>query len=245
MSENNINNSYGAVNDEDKSLQVGEYGHFGLNQGAFLTQFEFSEKAGKDNSDKEAILIGVTVGEKEYKTRVFDVTDKVYYKDTLIGPGQEGFEEAVKRDRKQNAATVVHFLKAVGVTQEQIEAAFVNPTNSFKEWSLKLVSLLPAGFNKMSVDVFLQYQYTLRPGQTQTYLELPRNMKDGKFIVPALKGTFKEVLDSTGLKYINEQEQVHPITKTTKFMDGHKAKKQSSEESEGKVPIGNTSKGTW
>lgn len=247
MSENIVNGGWGVVNDEDKSLQVGEYGHFGLNQRAFLTQFEFSDKAGKDGSDREAVLIAVTVGEKEYKTRIFDVTDKVYYKNKLIGPGEEGFEETVIRDRKQNSATVIHFLKSVGVTQAQIESVFTSPVSGFKEWATRLVSLLPSNFNKIPVDIFLQYQYTLREGQTQTYLELPRNLKDGKFIVPAENGNFKEVIDSVGLKYVSENNTVHTITKTAKFMESNKAKKQTGGEevATAKVSIGSNTKGTW
>ena len=81
------------------------------------------------------------------------------------------------------------------------------------------------------MDVFLQYQWQIAEGQNKTYLEIPKNLKDGKFLCPAMPGTFEEVRDATGLYYINRKDNTyHLFTRSSSYLSSNKAIRQTIEE---------------
>ena len=112
-----------------------------------------------------------------------------------------------------------------------MKKAFAKPINSFADYA-KLVTLLMAdGITKGTlVDVFLQYQWTIKSGQTQTYLELPKNMKDGSFLTistPAI-GEWEEIRDKKeGLKYIDSVGGAeHRFKRDNNYLESNKAIQQ-------------------
>lgn len=253
MSEkNNIALGYGAIDDEDASLKGGgNYGKFGLNQNCFFTKFEFNPNAGANGASMDAVDFSIKIEEKEFMKRIFDVDSNRSIYGTngqLLNPGDPGFDEAIGKAKKQVSAVVIHAVKSLGVTQDQINAAFVNPVNSFREWAIKLISLLPGDYTKRPVDVFLQYQWKISEGQNKTYLEIPKNLKDGKFLCPAIPGTFKEVRDSSGLYYCNEKDNLpHLFTRSSSYLSSNKAVRQTIEEETDSVNINNRTSqaSTW
>lgn len=254
MSEkNNIALGYGAIDDEDASLRGGggNYGKFGLNQNCFFTKFEFNPNAGANGASMDAVDLSIQIGEKEFMKRIFDVDSnrQVYGPNgQLLNPGDRGFDEAIEKVKKQVSAVVIHAIKSLGVTQNEINAAFVNPVNSFREWAIKLIGLLPKDFTKRPVDVFLQYQWQISEGQNKTYLEIPKNLKDGKFLCPAMPGTFEEVRDATGLYYINRKDNTyHLFTRSSSYLSSNKAIRQTLEEGTNSTNLNNETSqaSTW
>lgn len=254
MSEkNNIALGYGAIDDEDASLKGGgNYGKFGLNQNCFFTKFEFNPNAGANGASMDAVDLSIKIGEKEYMKRIFDVDSNRSVYGTngqLLNPGDPGFDEAIEKVKKQVSAVVIHAVKSLGVTQSKINAAFVNPVNSFREWAIKLLSLLPKDYTKRPVDVFLQYQWQISEGQNKTYLEIPKNLKDGKFLCPAIPGTFEEGRDDAlGLHYYNkENDTYHLFVRSNSYLSSNKAIRQTIEEKTNSTNLNNETSqaSTW
>ena len=96
-----------------------------------------------------------------------------------VNPGEEGYNDLLNAALNQVSAMVVHAIKAIGVTQDAINKAVTTAKpETFAAFAQVLISLLPADYKQKEVDVFLQYQWAISDGQTRTFLELPKNMKD-------------------------------------------------------------------
>ena len=219
---------FGAVNDTDESLKSKSGGKFGLNQGN-ITKIEVLTNAGKDGADANAVDIFVQIGEREYRRRIYETTGALFGKNnTKVNPGEEGYDALYKDDMTQKVAVVTHAVKTVGVTTEQINSAFATPASNFLEWANKMVSLLPADYQKRPVDVFLEYQWEIAEDQDRTYPELPKNMKGGRFLNPAVKpvGKWTEVVNEEGLHYKDDAGNLHPFDRDATFMSGNKGKQQ-------------------
>ena len=232
MSENTKN--IFAIEADDSALQTKQGGSFGLNASAHITTFEFEEGVSKkDDSPYKAVNIVVQVGDKEYKSAFF-LNESVYVGSgndrKLLSPGDEGYDDAYYNNYVQVIAVIKHTLGALGVTKATINAALVGITGSqLIEGIQKLVSLVPAGFQKIPVDYFLEYQWNISEGQDRTYLTTPKNMKGGEFVVPAVKpaGKWTEVRDAEeGLSYIDDNGVKHPFTRNSGYMESHKANQQ-------------------
>lgn len=219
---------FGAVNDTDESLKSKSGGKFGLNQGN-ITKIEVLTNAGKDGADANAVDIFVQIGEREYRRRIYETTGAIFGKNnTKVNPGEEGYDDLYAADMTQKTAVITHVVKAVGVTTEQINSAFATPVSNFIEWANKMVSLVPADYQKRPVDVFLEYQWEIAEDQDRTYPELPKNMKGGRFLCPAVKpvGKWQEVINEEGLHYKDDAGNIHPFDRDATFMGGNKGKQQ-------------------
>lgn len=216
---------FGYVDDTDESLKTKASGTFGLNQG-FVTKFEYNPNAGADGAAANAIDIHVMVKDREYRTRIYEV-NKVYNKDGEEIPETDVKEwtEAYNAKWKQENAVIVHFLK-VFRTDEEVKQAFSAPINDFKTFAEVAQSLMPDGFQSVPVDIFLEYQWNISDGQNRTFLQVPRNMKGGYFVVPAQTGTWKEEIIEGALVYKNESGQEHPFTRDKSYMESNKAIQQ-------------------
>lgn len=253
MSEEIQKVGYGYVDDTDASLKTKSGGKFGLNAGtASLVKFEHNPNSGKDKTPGDALDIAVQVGEKEFTLKVYPVT-KVYdsksveITDTASKEYIDGYNAKVKQDN----AVIIHVLKSVGVTDEQIKSAVQNVTN-FVEFITALVGLLPTDFNKKPLDLFLEYQWQISDGQDRTYLQLPKNMKGGYFIAPAQEGTWEAKKEDGKLVYVNEKGTVHPFERDKNFMEGHKANQQIEGQEQANTTLaqaipgtGQAKSGTW
>ena len=218
---------YGYIDDNDPSLRSKVGGKFGLNAGAFVTKFELNPKSGKDGADGDALDIAVLVGEKEFTMKVYPVT-KVYDKKgvEITNENSKEFADAFNAEVTQKNAVILHMLKAVGVTEQQIRTAFATPVDSFAQFINGLVALLPADFKSRPIDIFLEYQWNISDGQDRTYLQLPRNMKGGGFACPAQPGTWTEERVEGKLIYRNQNGANHPFERDKSFMEGNKANQQ-------------------
>lgn len=219
---------FGAVSDQSKDLLAKEQsGFFGLNENVYLTKCEFIANAGKDGAPSNAIDVELNKGEKRYLLRIYE-------------PTKAGFIESDKQLQdalKQATATAVHVVKAIGVTDEEIQNEFKNPAKDFSEWSQRLLKLVKSDFSTKPLDLFLSYQFTLRSENERTYLEVPRNMKQGYFLSPHITpvGAWQQETSwmengesKQGLRYIDNAGNVHPFKKTKSFMDSPFAHQQST-----------------
>lgn len=218
--------------DTDKSLQGKSSGVFGLNSAVNVTLLAYTDKAGKKDAEGNpteghAFDIHVTVKDREYRVRIYDLTGSDLYngKQELIKPGQEGYEALYKAEGMQRVAVIKHALKSVGVTDAQINA--LAPT-SFVDYFQKMGALVPQGYQQKPVDVCLEYQWEAND-EGKTFLTLPKNMKGGAFLiahVPA-KGSWKEIrTEEEPLAYVDDSGAKHPFARNENFMTSAKAIQQ-------------------
>ena len=226
---------YGYISDSDESLKSKTGGKFGLNVGnCFLAKFAYSANVAKEGQEpREAIEVTVTIGDREYREWINPVTKVVDSNNVEItDKTSKEYVNGYNALMIQQNATVTHYLKSVGVTEDGLKAALAVPPTSFAEYATKLMSTLPIGFDKRPVDVFLEYQWNFGKKadgsfHTETYPTLPKNMKGGYFIVPAQPGIWKEARTEDGsLIYQNSNEVPHPIAKDANFMKSNKGTKQ-------------------
>ena len=196
-------------------------GKFGLNTGAFVTKFEFNANAGKDGAAGDAIDLTVQVGEREYRHRFFPIT-KVFAKEggEITDVSSEEYKEAFKKEVDQFNAVISDVVKCF-VSQEDLKAALATPIPSFKDFANIVTRLVQAtpNWQKKPVDVFLQYQWSPSGDNDKTYLELPKNVKHGSFIVPSEGVGFKEIKTPTSLKYVKEDGTEHTFKRGEWFLE--------------------------
>jgi len=232
MSEENL---YGYHSDEAEDLGTKEVAQFGGNFGnCYLTGFEYKDQSKEDEEERMALEVTVKRGDRDYKLWFGEITQS-YHKGNKVHPGDEGFKEAAKKDAKQANATIIHILKALGVSDEQLKNALGKGFSSFDGFVKALLPLVPTGYEEKPLDVFFEYEFSLgtnKDGEQndKTYPRLPKNMKGGYFIVPAQPGTWEEKrTDEGGLYYENENGQAHPFRRSPNFMESNKAVQQFKE----------------
>lgn len=167
---------------------------FGLNAGVtFLKKFEWIPNGGANGAEQEALDIVFEINGKEKSYRKFPVTHG-YKKGTneqVTDPNSEEYKEALREFN----AVMTHILHTFA-EYDVIKRAFARPVNSFKEYCQIARSLVGSSGDptKIPLDIFAQYQWQPRGNATQTYLDLPQNMKSGKWLCKSTPGVkWKEV----------------------------------------------------
>lgn len=225
----------GFISDEDESLKAKSVTNFGLNTGAVITKFEHNPNAGKDGSPTDALDIEITLGTKRFMTRFFEI-NKVFSKgknsveitDTTSEEYIAGYNEAAKAQK----GIITHYLK-VFYTEAEIGKAFANASlKSFADYYKFVAEAVQLGMKRKGpeVDIFLQYQWQIKSGQDITYLELPKNMKDGSFICKpiACEGKWNEVRNADGLSYVDDKGNLHRFKRDASFLTSAKGFQQST-----------------
>jgi hypothetical protein len=213
---------YGYENTEVKQSSY----HFGLNTGnTFLTKFAWIPNGGKDGAEQEALEIIFNINGTEKSYRQFPVT-KAFLKDNggeTTDPNSDEMKEASRLFNQKISSILECF-----VPTDSIKAAMSNGFSSFKDYCNVCAGLLPTGFDKMPVDIFLQYQWKPTGENTKTYLEIPKDISKGKFVVAAVaaqpdaqgnNASWKEIRDENGIHYKDGAGNTHPIGRTKWFAD--------------------------
>jgi hypothetical protein len=197
---------------EDSSENAGKM-VFGLNQGVFMKTFKYIENAGQNGTAGEALEIVFDINGKEKSYRQFPVT-KAYdsagneVSDSKSPEMQKAFTDFNKR--------VVHILKCF-VDEEVIKEVLHTPIKSFESFCNICKALLPKKFEKVKLDIFLQYQWNSSKEDGMRFLEIPKKLDQGAFLCRSVEGNWEEVRNTKGLSYING-EKAHPFARSAWFM---------------------------
>lgn len=226
--------NYGYVPDNDESLQSKDRGSFGGNFGCvYITQFEYKENVAKEGEpEREAIEVVINIKQGESKTW-FSPINKVFGdKNEELQADHKDYANNYNAAVLQQNAVVIHYLKALGVSEEAIKNALSQGFTSFKAYSDAIIALIPAGFEKRPLDLFQEYQWNIGKKASgelneKTYPQIPRNMKGGYFLVTAQPGSWKEVVGDDGsLSYVNANGVEHPFKRSSRFMESNKGTQQ-------------------
>lgn len=189
-------------------------GKFGLNTGAHITKFEYNANAGAGGAAQDAIDLTIQVGEREYRKRFFPIS-KVYAKGDggeITDTNSEEYKIRFKEEAELFNATISDIVK-VFISEEDLKAALSTPMSSFADFArvvTRLVQQSSPSWQKVPVDVFLQYQYKPGEGKDRSYLELPSNVKHGSFVSKSFGSGWTEEKTETTLAYTRGEEQ-HPF----------------------------------
>lgn len=223
MSENEFGYGY-----EDDNQSSGGGLSFGLNAGVTtLSKFEFNPNGGKEGSEQEALDVVFKVNGRDISYRMFPVT-KAFDKGNEVTDVRH---PAMKQAMKDFNAVIVHILHAF-VTKEAIKTALSSPIASFKQFCAVAKSILPQNFDKVSLDIFAQWQWTISGDNEKTYLRLPKNMKHGKWIcahIPPKGGQWDEVKLNGALRYKDTENNKHPFERTRWFVESNFGEQQGDE----------------
>lgn len=221
---------FGFQSDEDESLKSKSgFGLFGLNTGV-IQKFEYTP-ASKDDTGRELseqISVEIKIGESVLKQWWMPV-NKVFGKngeelDSTHPDYTKGYNEQMKHFK----SVMTHYLKTF-ISEEALKAAFSTPISSFGDFAKLVCTLMaPAVAEAKPIDVFLQYQWKIKEGNTMTFLELPKNLKDGSFITASMKpvGAWKEVRNAEGLSYVDDAGNVHRFKRSKSYLESPKAIQQ-------------------
>ena len=205
--------------------------HFGLNQGAFVTKFEFNPNGGKDGEARDSFDVTVNVNGNEFKQRFFP-PEKVFVGGEELPKNHPDYQKNLEKQIEMLSATLIHIAEALA-GKDYIKQAMSRPFPDFKTWAQTLeraVKTANPNWDKTPVDVFLQYQWQPTGENTRTFLELPKNIKQGLYIVKAQEGNFEKDETSSGIKYVNENGEVHPLKRNKWFAESNFANPINLEE---------------
>lgn len=230
----NFEFDFSSVSDEVK--ESADKGVFGLNAECELLKIEVINNAGKDKSEKIALDVYVKVHDKEYRSRVFDPTGTELTvwengSSRKIDERSPSYADVLKKEIAKTSATALHIVKAAGVTDEKIQAGLKKfSIKTFGDYVNMLVSALPKDYVGKSVDIFLQYQASIKEGFEIKFLELPKNMTSGYWIVPSTPNTkWVEMRDEKGLHYVKEDDHQieHKFKRSASWLERDNAKSAS------------------
>lgn len=207
--------------------------HFGLNSKFYLKQFKL-EKDDKDRTYLQIVL--KNDADDEIKTRFYEVT-RAFGKEGKIIENRE--HPRFQNEVDNQAKALIHIVSAyasIDTIKEKLSE--LNDNATFEEFIRTLQSVFPSDFQSKPIDVFLQYQATIKGSSTRTFLELPQKLYYGEFFVSHMGTGFKETRDlnvgdnDIALKYEKRDGEniiLHRFTRTGKFMRSNRAKMQSIE----------------
>lgn len=222
---------YGYTDDEEQ-IGGGSNISFGGNFGqTFLKVFKGIANGGKDGAEQDALEIVFDIAGTDKGYRQFPVT-QAYGDNNVIITDPESPE--MKEAFKNFNAIMTHILSAF-VSREAIVTAFSAPINSFRDYVSIAVGLLPAGFDKIPLDIFMEWQWQITGENNKTFLQIPKKMKSGYWLKPAVApvGSWKEVRDDNAsnsvkdaLKYVDDAGNVHPFVRNGWFVQSNFATQQ-------------------
>ena len=142
---------------------------------------------------------------------------------------------AMVKARTEMTSTIIHIIKAF-VPESAIRAALSTPIQSFGQYCQILQGLLPGNFPEFELDIFAHYQWTIRGENTRTFAELPKNMKQGKWITKSIEpkgGAWERKVNpnaannDVALRYEDGEGNLHLFTRSGWFMGSNFATVQS------------------
>jgi len=223
-------------------------GKFGLNTGANITKFEYNPNAGADGAAQDGLDFTVQIEEKEYRHRFFPIT-KAWAKGggEITDTNSTEYKTSISEQASQLNGILSDIVKCF-IDKEILKQALSVPIKSFKIYAEILQGLVQStpDWKKIPVDVFLQYQWKISGDNNKTFLELPKNVKQGIFICKSLGKDYKENRTTTHLKYINAEGLIHPFKRGEWFLNSAYANQiDISDETFTKPSMSTSGESTW
>lgn len=215
---------------------------FGLNVEAKVLEFKYNTNTGVGNTlGNPALEVEVAIGSNKINKRWYSPT-KIYFENNEIDSSHPEYGKQFIKEVSKVKGVITHWLKGVGYTEEQIQQGLA-ATNSFESLCNLAASMMNAVKQTKKVDLFLQYQYSLKGQAKKTYLEIPNTLGYGAFItesiapvgkwnkVDSYKTIDEEGVEKTvaGLAYQDEAGNYHRFVRAKNFLDTTFAKQQSNE----------------
>ena len=218
----------------EEGVQVQAF-KFGLNPKCTLVSIVYNEDCRGENSTAElpveAVDITFMIGEKEFLHRI--MSPKGMYVDGTLSTTPENLKKALIENVVQPIGCVLECFIDKSIIAKEWIATFPRLTFNFKNLVDMFIKLLPKSFDKVLIDLFLQYEGDLREGQSRTYLKLAKNMKQGIYACTHIEGDFKAVIkanpsndDASALIYIREDGVKHRFMRNGWFMKSKFATQQ-------------------
>lgn len=208
---------YGYQDSVDLGVQGGK---FGLNTGAFVKKFEYNPNGGPGNTPGDAIDLTVEIEGREYRKRFFPV-GKVFAKGggEITDTTSKEYKDAIEKEFAMFNAEIGDIVKCFA-SAEDLEAASSVSISGFPQFAQIVTGLVQRtiGWQNRPVDVFLQYQWQPTGENKRTFLEIPKNLKHGRYMVPTEGTGFKPVEGIEDLKYVNEAGFLHTFKRSAWFM---------------------------
>lgn len=195
---------YGYTSDEKNSSSA----KFGLNQGAFMTKFEFNPNGGKDGAEQDCLDITFEFPGGAVKNyRQFPVTQAVDKDGNKITNPKS--KEMIAAFNEFNAK-ITQIMKCY-VDEDVLKRELTGAT-SFKSYCQILTNILPKNFAELPIDVFCQYQWQPKTDGETKYLEIPKNVKQGKVFAAHEEGDFKAVTINKDANIVTYNNNEYPLT---------------------------------
>lgn len=222
---------YGYGEDTDAKVSPFNFGgNFGV---AKLTKFEWIPNGGKDGAEQEALEIVFNINGTDRSYRQFPVV-KAFDKNQaeVTDPSSPEMKKAISEFN----ARMTHVVHAF-VDDAAIKQAFAKPGRpTFKQYCDTLKSLLPKNTPEIALDIFMQYQWSLKGEANRTYLDIPTKRSHGSFLVKsvapvggnwtAVKAENPDDNMADALHYVDGAGNKHPFVRTGWFMNSNFAIQQ-------------------
>lgn len=222
---------------KEEDLQNSSNVVFGLNTECNVSKFIFNDNINFNNNPQTyvGIEIEVIIEESKFFNTLFLDFTKVYLKDEgWIEEGHESFDRLLFNKIFKLNLIITDYLTALG--QRKVNIDKLNNKFNYNDMSndslilhfKKLSELVPVNYTEKKVDIFLEYQNQIKPGQDRTYLQIPQYRDSGKFVCESCLGAdWTEVRTKTELKYVDDSRGVtHPFVRGEWFLNSKYSIKQ-------------------
>lgn len=160
---------------------------FGLNQGAKLIKFEHNPAIGFKNGNTAN---GIEV---EIEINGMVVDSIIYRPEATYANGEVKEKDRFNKEKNSALQKILHIAKCFASKAEIMEAIAGVPV-PFGEYVTNVKSVWEENWQDKKLDVFYQYQWQQKETADRKYLELPKNTKQGAFLIPTVIGNFRKVL---------------------------------------------------
>lgn len=199
---------------------------FGLNNAIVESVQYVKQEATSDREESEYLEVKTSLVTDRIRpvTMVYDGNEKVE------DQNHPKFKKAVEDINKK-----VTQLLSCFVTEDEMHAALSTPISSFKQFAeivSELITTSQAFEDKEEITIFGQYKWTKGEDDLIARVEVPKDGKHGLVFSKTYPGKWERDESSTGIKFKNEEGDIHPITRnawfaTSNFADSREVKSQT------------------
>jgi len=204
---------------------------FGLNEKVRLTGFEKKQ----DEKGQTYLEVTFTAPNEETKSkRYYEVVTAYRDNKEITDPTNP----AVIEDRRKQSACITH------VVSKFVDKDTFKSMPRAKSWEeyldnlIKLLNDVAPNYTEVELDLLAHYQWSIGKNTNRTWPEIPKNMKQGAWLCHHVEpvGSWHEVRDDDatdngfGLKYVDDEGNTHPFTRSGWFIRSNYANIQTKED---------------